>query len=93
MRINVRHGDDLVWRRFVGRAEKAFHALSRADDSDAQRVIGAEDAGRSESGHSAGNDEASATDHQEASAVRDDGIKIHNGRKVERIRMILGVCS
>ena len=62
--VDITHGDDFIrGANFVGGVEKAFHAVSGADDADAKFVAGAPDASGCERGHTAGDDETAAIDH------------------------------
>ncbi len=78
--VNVADGDDLVSADAIGGIEEVIHAAAGADDADAERVVGAEDAGGSESGHSGGDDEVAAIDWDE----HGESILAERGRRGKR---------
>jgi hypothetical protein len=45
--VDVGYRDDLIWvsRKLIGGVEQAFHAVAGADDAEAERIVGTEDAG------------------------------------------------
>src|SRR6202035_3349041 len=55
--VDVADRGDLVGGDFVGGIHQIADAPAGADDSDAERVVGAEDAGRGEGGEAGGDDE------------------------------------
>ena len=56
--VDVTYGDDLNGSDAFCSIEEVAHSASRADDADAESVVGAERAGGSEGGESAGDEKA-----------------------------------
>src|ERR1700733_5803092 len=78
--VDVADCDDLVSADAVGGIEEVIHAAAGADDADAKRVVGTEDAGGSESGHSGSDDEVATRDWDE----HGESILAERGRRGKR---------